>query len=149
MIDHDAKPKADSAESLSTAGLGVRHESYEFQGVEYLRGSAGGLILACPKCGYEHFREPVNYFWSLVPENKELLDRWPESSWRGCPSWHKCWMCLTQMEPIRMDELENRWKPFWRSLGHVVEETPNASGEALPKAVASTNGLGNGGNDGQ
>lgn len=98
--------------------------TYEFQGVKYLLGSAGSLILACPKCGEEHFREPENYFWSLVLRNEAWLDKGQKNYW-GDPSWHKCMTCKTQMEPIRTDELESRWKPFWRSLGHKVTESSN------------------------
>lgn len=72
---------------------------WRIEGVEYLSGTAGSLIVACPKCAEEHFRNPYDYF--------------------AHPEWHKC-SCKTQMEPIRMDELEARWKPFWKSLGHQV-----------------------------
>jgi len=65
-------------------------------GVEYLVGTAGSLILCCPKCGEEHFRAPENYF--------------------DHPSWHRCYTCKTQMEPVRIDELKSRWRPFWKSL---------------------------------
>ena len=94
---------------------------FEFQGVEYLLGTAGSLILACPKCGREHFREPENYFWSLVPENKARIEQGQKNYW-GDPSWHVCMVCDTQMEPIRINELEARWKPFWRSIGHTVTD---------------------------
>ena len=88
-------------------------------GVAYLLGTAGSLILACPKCGEEHFRPSENYFWGLVPENKAWIERGQKNYW-GDPSWHKCGTCRTQMEPIRVDELESRWKPFWLSLGWQV-----------------------------
>ena len=94
----------------------LSQKTFEFQGVQYLLGSAGSLILACPKCGEEHFRDPDNYFWGLVPENKDWIARGQKNYW-GDPSWHKCITCEAQMEPIRIDELESRWKPFWRSLG--------------------------------
>lgn len=100
----------------------AERKTYEFQGVEYLLGSEGSLILACPKCGKQFFREPENYFWSLDPKNKAWLERGQINYW-GDPSWHICF-CDTQMEPIRLDELETRWKPFWRSLGHLVEGDP-------------------------
>lgn len=108
-------------------------KTYEFQGVAYLCGSAGSLILACPKCGEEYFREPDNYSWSLVLENKAWLDKGQKNYW-GDPSWHKCMTCKTQMEPIRMDELDSRWKPFWRSLGHTVTESSNARDDAASAA---------------
>ena len=98
--------------------------SFTFDSVEYLTGSAGSLILACPKCGKEHFREPENYFWSLIPENKAWIERGQKNYW-GDPSWHQCLFCeSSQMEPIRIDELESRWKPFWLSLGHTVSPAP-------------------------
>jgi hypothetical protein len=31
-------------------------------GVAYARSRSGCLLLCCPKCGEEHFREPGNYF---------------------------------------------------------------------------------------
>lgn len=97
------------------------NKTYEFQGVEYLLGSQGSLILACPQCGREYFRETENYFWSLDPKNRERIERGQKNYW-GDPSWHVCISCDNdpQMEPIRMDELESRWKPFWRSMGLVV-----------------------------
>jgi hypothetical protein len=89
--------------------------TYEFQGVEYLLGSAGSLILACQKCGDLRCRTPENYFWSLVPLHMAWIEQGKKNYW-GDPSWHKCYTCGTQMEPIRADELESRWKPFWDSL---------------------------------
>ncbi len=67
--------------------------------VEYVLGTAGSLILCCPNCGEEHFREASNYFGP-----------------NGQPDWHKCFTCKTQMEPIRVDEIESRWKPFWNKI---------------------------------
>ena len=71
---------------------------YTHEGVQYLAGTAGSLILACPKCGEEHFRD-FHYFYH--------------------PEWAVCFTCKPkqQMEPILISELESRWKPFWRSLG--------------------------------
>jgi hypothetical protein len=94
--------------------------TFEFDGVKYLCGVAGSLILACPKCGEEHFRTPENYFWSLVPSNKALIDSGHKNLW-GAPEWHICTSCRTQMEPIRIDELETRWRPFWASLDRGVK----------------------------
>jgi len=82
---------------------------YEFDGIQYLRGSAGSLILACPSCGEEHFRDPYDYFGP-----------------RKC-RFDKCYTCRTQMEPIRMDELETRWYPFWKSLGWEIVDGKNQS----------------------
>jgi len=65
-------------------------------GVEYLCGTAGSLILACTVCGDEHFRDH-RYFMN--------------------PSWHTCFCGHGRMVPIRIDELESRWFPFWESLG--------------------------------
>ena len=93
--------------------------SYVLDDIEYLTGSAGSLVLACPACGEEQFREPMNYFWSLVPENKAWMAK-GQTNYFGDPSWHKCMSCGTQMEPIRTDQLETRWNPLWRSLGHQI-----------------------------
>lgn len=49
-------------------------------------------------------------------DKKQSADRETAETTGGDPSWHKCLTCKTQMEPIRMDELESRWKPFWVSL---------------------------------
>lgn len=78
-------------------------QAYTEKGVAYLCGTIGSIILACDKCGEEHFREPWHYF--IHP-----------------PEWEKCWNCRKVMEPIRIDELETRWKPFWLSLGHTVRD---------------------------
>lgn len=72
-------------------------------GVEYLLGSANSLVIACEKCGDEHFRDENDYFRN--------------------PEWHKCFACKDpkqQMVPIRFDELISKWEPFWLSLGHEV-----------------------------
>ena len=94
-----------------------KHSPFVFGGVEYLRGSAGSLVLTCPKCGEEHFREPENYFWSLYPKNAAWLARGQRNYW-GAPEWHKCMSCEpeVQMEPIKTDELDTRWIPFWDAL---------------------------------
>lgn len=80
-------------------------------GVKYLMGTAGSLIIACQKCAQEHFRDPVDYF--------------------AHPDWHKCFTCRDpkqQMVPIKLDDLETKWKPFWRSLGHSVDGDSPDSG---------------------
>ena len=97
-----AGPEPSQRVSLQNATDGDRLRQRVIDGVAYLLGSAGSLILACHKCGEEHFREPSNYFG-------------PKPS--GDPAWHKCFSCGTQMEPIRIDELDSRWRPFWRHLG--------------------------------
>ena len=76
-------------------------KTFAHDGVEYLLGSAGSLILACSKCGEEHFRDSNDYF--RHPLNCE-----------------QCFACHNDMAPIRMDELETVWKPFWRGLGWAV-----------------------------
>ncbi len=65
-------------------------------GVAYSRGSAGSLILCCPKCGRDRFRDPIDY-------------------WHRDPTWEKCFTCETVMEPIRMDEIETKWRPIWEA----------------------------------
>ncbi len=90
----------------------VEHHTLTVDGVEYVLGSAGSLILACDGCGQEHFRSPENYFG-------------PPPA--GDPSWHRCWnpgcpkrtsnqnvaLNGNQLQPIRVDELESKWRPLW------------------------------------
>ena len=90
---------------------------YEINGIKYLLGTAGSLILACPQCGEEYFRNPSDYVWT-----NEQMEANPALKMRGLGK-HEfdiCFACKTRMEPIRLDELESRWKPFWKSLGHEV-----------------------------
>ena len=77
-------------------------ENIMHEGVEYSKGSAGSLIIACEKCGDEHFRDTDDYFRN--------------------PDWHKCFVCKPkqQMVPIKISELQTKWKPFWLSLGMEV-----------------------------
>jgi len=42
-------------------------------GKEYLLGSAGSLVLSCPKCGAESFRDSFFYFRRPDPENETCL----------------------------------------------------------------------------
>ena len=67
-------------------------------GIAYLVGTAGSLIIECPTCGVDHFRCPDDYFRN--------------------PSWHNCFNCQVPMNPIRMYEL-NKWKRFWHRLFRV------------------------------
>ena len=77
----------------------MEHRIFKHDEVEYLAGNAGSLILACEKCGEEHFRGG-EYF--------------------NHPEWETCFTCRTPMAPIKIDELETKWKPFWLSLGLTV-----------------------------
>lgn len=56
------------------------------KGVEYMLGSAGSLILNCPRGCEERFRPPINYFGPPP---------------RGSPLWHKCMTCQSHMTPIK------------------------------------------------
>lgn len=78
------------------------NHTVEIDGVRYLVGTAGSFIIACEMCGAEHFREARDYF--------------------AHPEWHTCFVCRPrqQMVPIRFDELDTKWRPFWRSLGWEV-----------------------------
>jgi len=93
----------------------------EINGVKYEVGTAGSLVLACPKCGEEHFRDPDHYIWS--EEDRAYNEKIKALGWvSGFKSeFDRCFTCRTPMEPIRIDEIETRWKPFWKSLGHDVE----------------------------
>ncbi len=98
----------------------MRIEEYvEINGTKYLCGSAGSLILACSTCGEEHFRDPGSYMWTDEQReaNRELQKRGV-----GKHEFDKCHRCQTRMEPIRLDEIETRWVPFWKSLGHETED---------------------------
>ena len=78
----------DAAENANTPSVVV-------EGVRYLLGAAGSLVLGCPKCGEEHFRDADNYF--------------------SHPEWHTCMTCPYEqrMEPVKVDEIETRWRPIW------------------------------------
>jgi uncharacterized Fe-S center protein len=65
----------------------------EVDGVVYCLGIAGSFLLSCPSCGRDRFRQEV-----------------PNIEYESCLG------CGTQMEMVRADELETRWKPFWRSI---------------------------------
>jgi len=76
----------------------------EHKGVWYMTGSAGSIIMACPKCGEEHFR------------GHEVL---PGAFGRG--PYGNCWTCRdVPMELQRFDELDSKWYPLWHSLGHKI-----------------------------
>lgn len=68
---------------------------------EFLRGTAGSLILGCDVCGAERFREHASPY-------------------------ETCWTCGPEkvLQPIRLDEMETKWKPLWRSLGIQVAGDP-------------------------
>lgn len=76
-----------------------RH-SVTINGVEYAIGTAGSLILACDVCGGERFRTS----WS------------EHETCSTCPN--------KKMQPIRLDEMETKWRPLWRSLGLTVKGDP-------------------------
>jgi hypothetical protein len=64
----------------------------EQNGVRYLLGSAGSLIVACPKCGEEHFR-----------------DRRSEHE--------RCFTCCGPMEMVALADLRAKWDPLWEASG--------------------------------
>lgn len=69
------------------------YKPFEINGKKYLRGSAGSLVLECPKCRNRMFREPHNYF------GKPPV---------GDSSWHKCLYCDEQMYPIEVRKKEEK-----------------------------------------
>jgi hypothetical protein len=93
----------------------------EHEEKKYLLGSAGSLILACEKCGEEHFREAFNYFRN--------------------PEWHTCFTCGREqkMVPILLDELETKWKPFWLSLGDLVRDKDESIEEFEARVALARN----------
>jgi len=65
----------------------------------YCLGSGGSFMVACPKCGDEHFREASDYF--------------------GHPEWYKCFNANCEHEnllPVRFAEIESFWKPLWNEV---------------------------------
>ena len=30
--------------------------------------------------------------------------------------WERCYECNTTMEPVRVDEVESKWKPLWNKV---------------------------------
>lgn len=82
----------------------MKGDSTNIGGVEYCVGSAGSLILGCPKCGEEHFRCKLTYHNRVISNNIN----------------ENCFSCGEPMEAIRADELETKWKPLWKSLGWKV-----------------------------
>lgn len=57
---------------------------------EVAKGTAGSMILSCPNCGRDCFRQIVHNI-----------------------EWEICRKCSTQMEFVLKKDLETRWKPFW------------------------------------
>jgi len=66
-------------------------------GVEYATGSAGSLHLSCPNCGRDRFRHALNYFSHPA-------------------DWERCFDCGRVMEPVKMSEIESKWKPLWNKI---------------------------------
>ena len=90
---------------------GVIHY-YDFQGVTYLTGTCGDLILVCPNCGNARLIKPDTYFLPAglgVSGHRCGVD---------CMLWYKGRNCHTQMEPVRIDELESRLTPLRRNPNH-------------------------------
>lgn len=68
--------------------------SVQHEGVNYLAGSEGSLILGCRTCGRDRFRDPFVYFRN---EHRDM-----------------CWApCDQEMEPIRLDDIDTVWRPLW------------------------------------
>lgn len=72
--------------------LDLELEFTEIDGVRYQVGSAGSLILGCPKCGEEHFR---NYH----------------------SEHERCFTCRVPMEKIALRDLKTKWAPLWEASG--------------------------------
>lgn len=64
---------------------------WERDGVRYCLGSEGSMILGCPKCGEEHFRESIRH-----PEN--------------------CFSCHTRMEPLTFGN-RDKYIAIWTARG--------------------------------
>ena len=70
-------------------------------GVRYLAGSAGSLVISCRRCGVEQMMNARSWF---INAGGRL------------PGIEYCTNCdrSETLEPVRMDELYDRWLPFWR-----------------------------------
>lgn len=68
-------------------------------GVPYLAGSAGSLVVSCRRCGVEQMMGARA--WFINERQPDLID---------------CSNCNRPgtIEPVRMDELHDRWLPFWK-----------------------------------
>lgn len=67
-----------------------------YNGIEYALGSGGSLLLSCPICGRDRFREAHFYFTRPDPESERCFDH-PD----------------TPLEPVKESEIESRWRPLW------------------------------------
>ncbi|HEY7493785.1 MAG TPA: hypothetical protein VIH59_22090 [Candidatus Tectomicrobia bacterium] len=68
-----------------------------WEGEDYVLGSAGSLVLCCPACGAERFRDSGSYF--------------------AHPTWYRCWARPhALLGPIKVAELATRWQPLWQRL---------------------------------
>lgn len=76
--------------------------SIEIKGESYETGSAGSLLLSCPSCGRDRFRQ----------RHEKTLDHL---------EWEICFGCGTQLEAVKTSELTNRWIPFWESCDSILE----------------------------
>lgn len=82
-------------------GCEGEHTTLLRDGVEYRLGSAGSLLLCCPECGADHFRDAEHYFEH--------------------PEWHTCVACSmligkrVHVEPVKVADLA-RWRAFWDAL---------------------------------
>lgn len=68
-------------------------------GVPYLAGSAGSLVVSCRRCGVEQMMKAKA--WFITVGNTHIS---------YCTACNK----REALEPVRMDELHNRWLPFWK-----------------------------------
>lgn len=77
--------------------------------IRYQLGSAGSIILACPKCGEEHFR--------------------------GYHSTHdRCFTCPNQpMEMVALKDLETKWHPLWLAKGSRIVSVEERRAERLKR----------------
>ena len=88
MNDHDAKPKDDGAESLSTAGLGVvLHDTIEAaQGRSYISDGIGhlpdGEVVRISECSLGWHLECCRILRTFIAEHK---DKTPNAKLTGVP----------------------------------------------------------------
>lgn len=100
---------ADSLETLEKVegfefvnGLYMDHEQnwvYIHDGERYLATNHGSVVVSCPRCGKDKWVDPkaTNFHGE---DNRNLCDNHVEP--------------FIPMLPVRMDDLSDRWMPFWR-----------------------------------
>lgn len=85
---------------------------YVHEGEKYLAGSKGNLVASCVRCGFRKFVKPRVWFVNHASRLRQSCD--------ACRNLDR----QSQLEIARMDQLEERWLPFWgvADIGKVSQE---------------------------